>query len=294
MATETLSVLNSLSNDLSKAVEAAGKAVVRVDDGTRLTASGTIWTPDGLIVATSHGVERDEDLSVELHDGTRLSAEVVGRDPESDFAVLRAQGVGLPAIAKSTRPTLVGELAIAVARPGESGLHATLGMVGGLSEAGAPGQGFQFISTDAVMLPGFSGGALVGAGGEFLGLLNLGYRRGRGITVGAALVENVVGSIVEHGNVQRGYLGISSQPVRLRGGGHEVGLLISSVEPSSPAERTGLLIGDVLLTIDGAGFGDSGDLRRVLRAKRSGQNVSLEILRGGSKLDLVVELGSRN
>ena len=135
--------LTKLSSVLADATERAGRSVVRVDDGTRLTASGVAWADD-LVVATSHGVETDENLAVETHDGRRLSATLLGRDEGTDVALLRVEG-GLEPFA--TAEARVGSLALAVARPADRGLQATLGLVSWVGEVG-PGS---VISTDATL-----------------------------------------------------------------------------------------------------------------------------------------------
>ena len=287
-----LGVLQALSNQLADATETAGRSVVRIDDGTRLTASGVIWSADGLIVATSHGVESDDDLMVELHDGARLSATVVGRDADTDLAVLQVQGAGLPAFDRSTsaRP---GQIALALGRPGQSGLQVTMGVLSAIHDHGAG----KLIHTDAVFYPGFSGGALVDAEGKLLGLNNLMYRRGRGVTIGVGILEEVVGALSAGGSIQRGYLGVRAQAVEISpvvreksGLTQEAGLLVSTVETGSAAEVAGLMLGDTLLEVDGQALDDVDRFRQLLRSKRAGQTVDLKVLRGGGVLELKAEL----
>src|SRR5437899_6239819 len=135
MAKETASLLGDLSNALAEVVERAGQSVVRVDDGTRLTATGIVWSSNGVILATSHGVEKDEDLSIETADGKSYPANVLGRDPDTDLALLQAKVKGLLAIERAPEDTVkVGHLALALGRPGNSGLQATIGMLGSRME----------------------------------------------------------------------------------------------------------------------------------------------------------------
>src|SRR3954451_21531499 len=123
-------LLASLSSELAGVVERVGPSVVRVEDGSRLTATGLIWSSDGVIVTTSHGVERDEGLAIETGDGQRHAATLVGRDPDTDLAVLRVSATGLPAVEGAPIDEVqVGHLVLALGRPGSSGLQATVGII---------------------------------------------------------------------------------------------------------------------------------------------------------------------
>ncbi len=286
--------LTTLSNELIRAVEIAGRSVVRIDDGTRLTASGSIWSADGVIVATSHGVETDEGLVVETADGKSYEANVLGRDPESDIVVLQANGTGFPAFEVVSGLTSVGSLALALGRPGHAGLQATLGIVGSVTHEGS------VLQTDAVLYPGFSGGALVDTQGRIAGLLNLSFGRGRGGAVTAGMVAQVVDSLLKHGSVPRGYLGIGSQPVsisdalqRSLGRAQSEGLLVVSVETDSPADKSGLFVGDIIVALEADPVGDPRQLRHLLGRLPAGQQVRLEILRGGNLSCVSATLGAR-
>ena len=278
--------LENLSNELADAVERAGRSVVRVEDGTRLTASGVAWS-ETVVVATSHGVERDEELTVETGDGRRLAATLVGRDHDADLAVLRVEG-GLTPFATASART--GALALAVARPGDRGLRATLGVVSGVRETG-PGA---VLNTDATLYPGFSGGALVDASGGLLGVLNLGWGRGRSVALDADLVAETVEAILGGGAVKRGYLGVRTQPAELpASAGQTTGLLVAHVEADSPAMAAGIALGDVILRIEGKATDDARSLRRALRGSREGQVVKLDVLRGGTVHSLEATLGGQ-
>lgn len=293
------SVLAALSDELAAAVEAAGPAVVRVDDGTRLTATGIVWSADGTIVSTSHGVERDEDLVVHLGDGTRLPATRVGRDADTDVAALRVEASGLAALrrapAEEARP---GHIVLALGRPGDAGLQATIGIVSARMETETAGRPGYVLYTDAVLYPGFSGGPLLDVRGRGVGLNNVAYGRGRGAAVGLPVVEQVVESLLAHGQVPRGYLGIRAQGVALPDGqraaaGVEAGLLVVGVEPGSPAEKAGLLLGDGVLAIGGQAVDDVDALRRVLSSLRAGQSAPVRVLRGGAVREADVTLAAQ-
>jgi S1-C subfamily serine protease len=296
MNTGTESLLMSLSNELANTVELVGPSVVRVDDGSRLTASGLIWSADGTIVSTSHGVERDENVSIELTDGSVLRADIIGRDTDTDIAVLRVNASGLPAIQKSSpEDSRVGHLALALGRPGDSGLQATIGIISSRQETQTHGQPGFILHTDAVLYPGFSGGALANAKGQVMGLTNRLFGRGTGIAIGLPIVTLIVNALLAHGRVRRGYLGVRSQLVALPtalqeslGLNQERGLLVIAVEPGSPADTGGLMLGDTLLAINGQLLQDIDDLRRHLIAE---QTVAVRILRGGVVQEVRITLG---
>lgn len=301
MANETVTTLQNLSAELAAVVQRVGPSVVRVDDNSRLTATGVVWSADGLILTTSHGVETDENVMVELPSGTRLPAAIVGRDDESDLALLRVSASGLPAIVPAAdADAQVGHLVLALGRPGTSGLQATLGIISARLETQTNGQPEYLLNTDANFYPGFSGGPLVNVAGQVVGLANLSFGRGQGVALGVPILQSVVQTLLTQGTVSRGYLGVSTQSVPLPetlrtalGLTQEHGLLIVQVGPGSPAESGGLLLGDIILGLNGQTVEDADTLRRRLRAMQSGQSVTLLLARGGQKQDLTVTLGAQ-
>lgn len=295
-------VLVNLSTALAGVVEQVGPSVVRVDDGSRLTASGVIWSEDGIIVTTSHGVERDESLAIELADGTRHAATLVGRDPDTDLAVLRVNATGLPAIRQANSGDVkVGNLVMALGRPGTLGLQATIGIISAKIESQSEGQDEHILNTDAVLYPGFSGGALVNVNGEVAGITNLMFGRGTGVALGVPVVSRVVDAIQKHGRVQRGYLGISTQAVPLPTGllkkldlAQERGLLVVQVESGGPAEQGGVYLGDIIIGLDDQVVQDVDGLRSKLGSMYADQTVSLRLIRGGELQNVQVTLGARS
>jgi S1-C subfamily serine protease len=296
----TPGVLASLSSELAGVVERVAPSVVRVEDGSRLTATGIVWSADGVIVTTSHGVERDEDLAIETADGTRHSATLVGRDPGTDLAALRVKATGLPAIPRADPADVkVGHLVLAVGRPGSAGLQATIGIVSARLETERGGQVGYILHTDAVLYPGFSGGPLVDTGGRAVGLNNLMYGRGKGVAIGNPVVAHVADALLAHGRVRRGYLGVRTQlvtlPESLRqslGLTQERALLVVQAEAGSPAEQGGLLLGDTLLGVNEETIQDADELRQLLRSLEPGQAVTVRVVRGGERRDLTVTLGN--
>jgi S1-C subfamily serine protease len=298
------SALAALSNALAEAVEAAARSVVRVEARRRQAASGIVWSEDGLIVTADHVLERDEDLAVGLPDGRRVSAAVVGRDPSSDLAVLRAQATGLTPLARGASAR-VGALGIIVARPGD-GPMASFGSVNAITgpiRSRRRGRIEGLIVTDASFFPGFSGAPFVGADGQALGLATsrFGGGSGSGLIIPVSIVERVATALIGHGKVRRGFLGLSSQPVaipealRTRAGlgDQEVGLMVVGVEPGGPAEQAGLTLGDVLVALGGEPVRDTGELRDLLGPDRVGEATTVRVIRGGAPLDLAVTIGER-
>jgi len=294
------SVVEGISNELAGMVEAAGPAIVRVEGRRRLPASGIVWSDDGIVVTAHHVVERDDRIGVGLADGNKVDAELVGRDPTTDLAVLRVEGAQ-PSSAKSAQvdDLSVGHLVLALGRPGRT-VQATLGIVSALGTSwrtAAGGTIDRYLQTDVVMYPGFSGGPLVDADGKVLGL-NTSALRGVSLTIPSLTVDRVVESILSHGRVQRGYLGVGVQPVNLPEAlaeelGQETGLIIISVEAGSPAEAGGLTLGDTLLSVHGEPVRRLDDLLSLLSGELVGEEVLIRILRGGESGEQKVTVGER-
>jgi S1-C subfamily serine protease len=294
-------VLLDLSNDLASVVGTTGLSVMRVEGRRRMSASGVLWSSDGLIVTTHHVVERDENIEVGLPDGQSLAATLVGRDPSTDLALLRAEGEGLTPPTWSGEEALkVGHLVLALGRPGQT-VQATLGIisaVGGSWRTRAGGQIDRYLQTDVVMYPGFSGGPLVNAAGHVVGINTSALVRGTSLALPATTVRRVVEDLMAHGQVRRGYLGVGIQPARLSEVlaeqlGQKTGLLLVSVEPGSPAESGGLYMGDTIVALDGQPVRHHDDLLGLLSGDRVGKSVPVRIVRGGQVQEVTVNVGER-
>lgn len=294
-------VLQHVSTALATMVEAASAGVVRVEARRRLAATGIVWSPDGTVITAHHVVEQDDSISLGLPDGQTVAATLVGRDPTTDLAVLRAQTTGLtpPLWAESEghRPR-VGHLALALGRPGQT-IQATLGIVSALGESWrTPGGGLIdcYLQTDVVMYPGFSGGPLVNASGQVVGLNTSALLRNISLTVPVPTLRRVVSMLLAHGRVRRGFLGVSIQPVRLPAAlaqqlGQETGLLLVAVEPEGPAEQGGLLLGDTLVTLDDAPVRQHDDLLALMTPERIDTAVPVRIIRSGQLQELRIIVG---
>lgn len=283
----------------ARAVADLGDSIVRVEGRRRHGASGIVWAADGLILAANHTVRRDR-VVVGLADGSELEAEIVGRDSGTDVALLRIPAQDLkPATWVSEEDVGVGSLVYAVARPGQT-VQASLGTlsaVGGPWRSGGGGKVSHFLRLDLVMYPGFSGGAVLGAGGV-VGMATSGFTREGGIALGRTTVTPIVESILEHGEVRRGYLGVGLQSVNLPGGlaaelGQEQGLLLNSVESEGPAEKSGLVVGDILVELEGERLQRADDLALVLQNAQPGSSVHARRVRGGQLEEIEVTVGAR-
>jgi S1-C subfamily serine protease len=296
---EDATTLSALSSQLAAAAEAAGRALVQVDGRARRPSSGTVHAAD-LVIAADHAVERDEELRVETADGRTLDARLLGRDPATDLAVLRVAGLGLEPARPAEGPGRVGQLALAVGRPGDRALMASLGVVSAVGGPTRTRRGLleEYLQTDATPYPGFSGGVLADVAGAVLGVLTTGLAGGATLAIPAGLAWRIAGTLARDGAVRRGYLGIGSQPVHIppaqRGGQpSEAGLLIVEVARESPAERGGLLLGDILVALDGQPVGAPEDLQALLIGERVGRPVPVQVIRGGRPTTVEVTVGQR-
>lgn len=298
---DSTGTLAALSEGMADAVERAGGSVVRAHGRKRHPGSGVVYAED-LVLTAGHVLEREEDLSVETADGRTLEARLVGRDHSTDLAVLRVGGLGVEAATPAEGKARVGQISLAVASPGRGdGPRATFGIV---SSVGGPirtrrGPRLErYIQTDASPYPGLSGGPLVDVDGRVLGVMVAGWGRGAAFAVPADLAWRVAATLRERGTVKRGYLGILSQPVRLPDGGRtgltqKGGLLVVGVEDGSPADRGGLMVGDILATLDGQPVEDTDDLLVLLSGERVGRSVPVGAVRGGEPRELHVTVGER-
>lgn len=291
--------LQTLSQSMAGLVEQSDPKVVRVDARQRLPGSGVIWSADGLIVTSHHVVEREEQIQIGLADGRTVNASLVGRDPGADLALLRAEASGLPAATWVDAAELkVGHLLLALGRPGNR-IQATLGIASALGEAWRTPTGGEidhYLQTDVVMYPGFSGGPLVAADGRLAGVNTSALVRGVSLAIPSATIRKSVETILTHGHMPRGYLGIGVQPVRLADAlqpavGQETGLIVMSVDNNSPAAQAGVVQGDVLVKLDGAPVRHIDELQVLLSGERVGKSVETQIVRAGQLQTLALTIG---
>jgi serine protease DegQ len=298
---EHTDTLSALSDGMADAVASVAAAVVRVNGRRRRAGSGVVFAQNTVLTA-SHVLEREEDLLVETADGRTLSARFAGRDHSSDLAVLKVEGLDIEPATPVEGDARVGQISLAVGSPSRGeGPRATLGVV---SAVGGPVRSRRgprlerYIQTDATPYPGFSGGPLIDARGNVLGILVSGWGRGAAFAIPADIAWRTAGTLSEQGSVKRGYLGILSQPVRLPDGQslgltQRGGLLVVGVEDGSPADRGGLIVGDILATLDGQPIEDTDDLLVLLAGDRVGRAVPVKLVRGGELAEVEITVGER-
>lgn len=292
-------MLTEFSNELADAVAAAAPSVVQVQ-GRRRPASGLVHSAD-VVVTTLRAIGKEDGLSVRRHDGTALSAELAGWDPASGLAVLKVPGLGAPASRLSETSARVGHLALALARSWSNAVTASVGVVsviGGPLPTGRRRSIEQVIRTTAPMHEGFSGGAFLDTAGGLLGVTTAMSIRGLHVVIPAPIAWKTADAILAHGRVRRGYLGVAAQPVALSGiqAGAADGaraLLVVGVTADSPAAAAGMLVGDVLLQLDGHPLASPEDLLDLLIGDRVGRAAVLRVLRGGTATDVSVVVGER-
>ena len=327
------SLLAQLSDELADAVERAGRSVYTVAGGRRQPGSGVAW-PGGYVVTADHILfsdffwirsgaprrpppgthafniripepEQPREFTVTGADGREQTATLVGHDGSYDLAVLKLPegSAAQPAELAPIGSVRSGSLVFAVGRPSGSGGSSSFGAVNTVGERWWTGRGGViegYVRADVTMYPGFSGGPLVDVQGRIVGLNSSQLAREH-IAIPAAIVDSLVQKLIAGQQVRRAYLGLSSQPthvpegVRQKAGiDQERGLLVIWVEPESPAEQAGLIVGDVLLRLAGDAVTSARDLLEGLTPDRVGKPVPIVVLRGGARQEMTVTPGERS
>jgi serine protease Do len=274
------------------------------------SGSGFFFRPDGYILTNNHVVEGARRVTVVLQDRREFDAEVIGRDPNTDIAVLKIEGDNLPKSALGDSDVLqVGDWVVALGYPLQLGSTATAGIVSALGrsigilqqseEASAPLE--FFIQTDAAINPGNSGGPLVDLRGRVVGVSSAiasptGFYSGYGFAIPINLAARVASDLIRYGEVHRPQLGVSIDDVdpadaEIYGLARPEGVEVIQVAAGSPAERAGVELGDVITGVDGTSVAGSGALMDLLARKEPGRVVKLSVVRFGNALDMDVELG---
>ncbi len=297
--------LQALSDEFAAVVEKVKNSTVRVDARTRLAGSGIVWSADGVIATADHVVEREEDITVQLGE-TSYKADLVGRDPTTDLAVLRVKANNLVAADVASPQTLkVGNLVLALGRPWGEDVVASAGIVSAVGRFGfGHGWGEQFreglIHADVTLYPGFSGGPLADASGRVVGLNTSALGRGMSLAIPSETVARVVAELLKEGRIKRGYLGVGVQKIPIAesirqklGLTQETGLMVLTVEPGSSAEKGGILPGDMIVGTNGTPLARVRELHRWLSSERAGQQVQLRLVRGGEIKQVPVTIGER-
>ncbi len=295
---EKTDALASFSSQLAGAVQRVGKSVVLVNGRERQAASGIVLKDD-VVLTAAHVLERD-DPEIETPEGKTFKAKLAGRDPITDLAVLKVEGLGLEAAA-TANGAKVGQFVLAVGRPASGQPMASSGIVSAVGGPLRTREGVlleQYLTTDARPYPGFSGGPLVSTDGEVLGIMTSGILGNSSVVIPSALAVRVADALLQSGTIKRGYLGIASQGVELgenqrAGRKQESGLLVVHVDEDGPASKGGLLIGDILVGLDGKTVTDAELLLALLSGERVGKTVPVEVIRGGELRSLDITVGER-
>ncbi len=295
------SSLVDFSNDIAQTVERVGSFVIGVVEGGREGVSGILWRPD-LGVTAEHTIRGQGEVTVILPSGEKTKATIAGRDPGTDVAIVKLSGTSVSAPIADESQTRVGEVVLSVGRRSKEGLATTHGIVSAIGGPWRTWQGARvdrWLRLDLIPFPGFSGGPVVNARGEVLGMAVSGPRRSV-VTISASTVNSVVEQLHRRGRITRGYLGVGVQPVLLPealsrsvGTSHHRGLLIMTVAPGSSAESSGLLLGDVIITVAGSAVRTPSELQPVLDAENVGKSVTFEVIRGGKLVTLAVTIGEK-
>jgi len=274
-----------------------------IERKTQSLGSGVIVDAKrGLVLTNNHVIANAVQITVTLRDGRHLDAEIIGTDPEADVAVIKIPADKLTSLKTADSDQLrVGDFVVAIGNPFGLGQTVTSGIVSALGRSGLGIEGYEdFIQTDASINPGNSGGALVNLNGELIGINTAIFsQNGGNIGIGFAIPINmaldIMEQLLETGEVQRGYLGVYAQDLSPElaeafGLTRQSGAIVNRVLENSPAEKAGLMTGDIVTKIDGKPVRNSSDVRNQIGLRRIGEKVIFDILRDGKTINIAVEI----
>jgi S1-C subfamily serine protease len=294
--------LIEFSQDLSRIVEQVGQSVVAIH-GRRFAVSGIHWK-NGLIVSSNESVSLEERIHITLPNGQTVQANVLGNDPTTDIVVLK-----LPKDCELALPRKmddahlgVGNVVIGLGRSVENGVFASLGIVqtlGASWRSRSGGMIDQLIKVDLNLKRSGAGGPLVNAAGEVVGFNTFGPRRSV-LTIPASTIDQVATQLQAKGRIARGYLGIGMQRIQVPQAlqiqlsiPNQWGLMLVSIDPQQAAEQAGMMLGDILITLNNQPIQDSQELQAVLDPQSIGQTLTVRAIRGGELREFEVVVGER-
>jgi S1-C subfamily serine protease len=304
-------LLDDYSRTIVGAVQRVAPAVVNIEvrqrnkraQGREIGGSGSgfIITPDGFVLTNSHVVDEATNIRVNLNDGRDFSAQLIGNDPDSDLAVIRIDAPNLAHVRLADSELVqVGQLAIAIGNPLGFQASVTAGVISAVGRSMHAQSGRlidNIIQTDAALNPGNSGGPLVNSAGEVIGVNTAMIRPAQGIcfAIASNTAKLIAGWLIRDGKIRRSYIGVAGQTVAL----HRrvirfyhlplaTGLLVVSIENSSPAERAGLRAGDLIVAFNDQPIGSVHDLHKALVGEQIGVSARLTVIRHTEKLELSV------
>ena len=301
MTSASDSINNSLvafSDSLADIAENVGNSVVAIE-GQRFPCSGIYWR-EGIIITSEENIKRSEGISVILPDGETTPVTLLGRDRSTDVAVFQTEASLPIAPIDSNCELKVGHLALAVGRDRDRGLFVSQGVistVGGSWRSSLGGKIDRFIRLDLNFYPGSGGSALVNAAGKVVGFNTTGPRRSV-LTIPATTVDRVVEQLLSTGNISRGYLGLAMQPVYLPDSlvdklslNTKQGLMVVNLEPLAPAEQAGVLLGDILTSIEDTPIEKLRDVQAYLEPQNVGKTIKIQLIRAGLLQNLSLTIG---
>lgn len=288
------SALAALSNDIAGTIERVAPGVVAVEARHRIGSTGFYVRPN-LILTADHALESD-DIEVVHEGGTTERATIVGRDASTDLALLRTETAGMPLPFADGAALRVGAIAFAVARDDDGDVAATMGVVSAVGAAWRTWHGGdidRYVRPDLSLYPRFAGSPLIDGNGAVIGMNTPALSRRQDVTVPATTIARVVETLVTRGHIAQGYLGVALQQVQLPenlGGGSAA--VAVGVEARSPADRAGLIVGDILTGTSGERI-DIEDLHATIARTAPGTTLALDVLRGGVLQGVAVTIGER-
>ena len=295
--------LAAFSNGIAALAEGAAPYVVAVNGRRRSHSSGVHWRQD-LIVTAEHTLRRDEEITVTDRGGKPAEAALVGRDPGTDIALLRCSLPGVPAAPVETGSSpRVGEIALVVGRSPNSGHNASMGIISAVSGEWRTWRGGTldaYIRLGAEVFAGSSGGAVIDHRGAVTGIATSALSRVAGLSIPASTVNRIVERILALGNAPHAYIGVGLQPVPMPSAFREKfapaqtrALMVLDVESGGPADRSGILVGDMVFEIEGKSASSLDDVQSVIGWEKPGKSVALRIIRGGALKSITLTTGVR-
>ncbi len=294
--------MSSFSEALTELVERAAAGVVAVKSAPYRVVSGVILSGNVIAVA-NHSLRREDRIPIQTADGTQADAAILGRDPSVDLGFLRVEGRNFkPLPAVNAAGLKAGTLAAVVGLTLDAGPSASLGIlgaVGGTRRTWRGGTLDQFFRLDVNLYPSQSGAAVVNSEGHLIGLATPGLLRHSAIAVPVATLHRIADELLKEGRIRHGYLGVGLHPVALPaakaklGLNAKSGLILLSVEPDSPAELAGWLVGDILVSLDDKPVSDIDELQTTLRGNAVGRSLKASLLRGGELIETQITVSER-
>jgi S1-C subfamily serine protease len=292
----------AISDALAEATQKAGTQVVAVHTEARGSSSGVIWRP-GVIATAEHALRRDEEIQVTLPDGRVVAAKLVGRDPSTDVAVLACEEARSTAALGSSDSLRPGNIALVIGRTRASGPVAALAFVSLVAQERrmwGGGSLSPYVRLDVALQRTGVGGAVIDASGQVVGLATPKFSPGGALALPVSVVNRVVDALLDKGRISRGYLGVGLQPIRLPENlrqalnrKEKTATIVLEVQPEGPAHKAGVVIGDILIGLNGVAVQRLEDVQAHLHGEQIGKTVKAEFLRGGERREAGIVIRER-